>query len=80
MAKEMTWHYGVVRTTSRIKSKIYHNYEIHEIYEDGKSWTENCIKAEGDNVKDLQIRLAMMLQDAIRYPVYEIVKGKLVAR
>ena len=75
----MTWHYGVIRKTRRVKNKTYHYYEVHEIF-DEKSWTESAIHPDGDNVKDLQVRLAMMLQDSIRYPVYEIRKGKIIRR
>ena len=81
----MVWHYCVIRKTKRIKEKIYHYYDIHEVYEDEEtgelSWTEEPVDCNGmEDIKSLQVALTMMLRDSLERPVMEIRKGKLVER
>lgn len=74
------WRYAVIRKTKRIKDKIYHHYDIHEIYGNG-AYTTDPVEANGcEELDGLRWSLAMMLADSFRGPVYEIKKGKLVAR
>lgn len=89
----MSWHYAIIRKTKRTprrirhdrKSIIIHYYDIHEVYLDDngkvRSWTEEPVSVNGsESVRGLQWALNTMLGDALRYPVYEIRKGKLFER
>jgi hypothetical protein len=60
-------------------------FDLHEVYYDknGKpyQWTLEPVDANGnETVKDVRIELAMMLTDALKHPVLEIVGKKLVTR
>ena len=78
----MTWHYGIIRTVTRVKNKpsIYH-YEIHEIYQglekrkNDLSWTDKTVQAHGESINEIRSALSTMLHDSFRFPIYEI-KGK----
>lgn len=89
----MTWNYRIIRKTKRLsgklrtdgKSIILRTYDIHEVLygKDGKpdSWTVMPVSPNGhESLKDLQIELGMMLVDALKHPVLEIVGNKLVDR
>lgn len=73
------WHYGVIRKTNRRNNKTCHYYQIHKIF-DEKTWTTEPITPLGEDLKELQIVLGMMITDTARFPVYEIRKGKLYRR
>lgn len=84
----MSWNYRIVRKTKRVRlnkkqTRLVRTYDIHEVYYTGKkmSWTIESVSANGaESIKDLKLSLAMMLADAIKHPVMEIVRGKLVER
>jgi len=81
----MTWRYCIIRKSKRHGGKIYHTYDIHEVYTDKKtgelSWTEEPVDCNHmESIKDVQRCLITMLRDTIEYPVMEIRKGKLVER
>lgn len=81
----MTWHYCIIRKTTKYKGKTTHHYDIHEVYLDKKgkieTWTADPVDCNGfEEVKTVQIALSMMLTDALRHPVMEIRKGKLIER
>ena len=80
----MTWHYQVIRKTRKHKGKMYHYYDVHEVFtdEDGSvSWTEEPVDCNNlESIKDVQRCLVTMLRDTIEYPVMEIRRGKLVSR
>lgn len=82
MKKEFKWYYGIIRKTRSVKSKTYHYYEMHEIYEGrtSLSWSTDPILPSGDTVKELISILGRMVADAAYFPMYEIRKGKLIKR
>lgn len=77
------WRYGIIRKTRRVGKKTIHWYDVHEIYDFDKklSWTDDPVTVNGsDDLNGLRRGLSMMLADSFQVPVYEIRKGKLVAR
>lgn len=79
----MTWNYRIIRKTKRIKGKIIRLYDIHEVYYDkGKlSWTKEPVTPNGmESLRDLRVSLSMMLADALKHPIMEIHKGKLIGQ
>jgi len=83
---ETTWNYRVIRKTKKVKWKkgVYrtlHLYDVHEVLydKDGKpdAWTEEPATANGvESLGDLKRSLSMMLCDALKHPVMEIVGKK----